>query len=264
MALYFFHENHRQRIGRIGKIALFLDFDGTLVPIRKEPGLCYLTDSIKRELNALLCFPSIRITILTGRSLSDIKRRVGIKNIYYGGNHGVDIWGPDIRFTHPDAERARQILKRIKRELDAKFRGIDGVFIEDKKYSLTIHYRAAGREKVSSILSLFYRTAGKLIKEYGLDIIKGKSVLEIFPTSSWNKGRAALWLLSKLSGGFFPIYIGDDITDESAFSALRNRGITVCVGRSKQTFADYYIKSQREMVKFLQFIRKYHQPDDPL
>ncbi len=262
--MYFFHQNCPPRIDRIRKIALFLDFDGTLVPIKKEPDLCYLTDDVKRELKALLCFPSIRIIILTGRSLSDIKRRVGIKNIYYGGNHGVDICGPDIRFIHPDAERARGILRRIKRQLNTKFRDIDGVFIEDKKYSLTLHYRAAGREKVSSILSLFYKTTGELIKEYGLDIIKGKSVLEIFPSTSWNKGRAALWLLSKLNGEFFPIYIGDDITDEGAFSALRDRGITVCVGRSKQTFADYYIKSQREIVKFLQIIRKYHQPDDPL
>lgn len=251
MASYFFQSDWISKIQGIPKLILFLDFDGTLVPIKRNPDECYLPEEIKKELENLVLSSRLCIAIFSGRSLSDIKKRVGIRGIYYGGNHGIEILGPGIEFLHPDARRAKPILKYIKRRLYGRLRGIDGVLIEDKRYSLTIHYRNVLNENMPLLVRLFNITVCDIAKKHGLDILRGKRVFEILPSLSWNKGKAALWLLSRLNKGIFPVYIGDDETDEKAFRVLKEKGITVCVGRKEKTFAHYYIKNQKEILKFL-------------
>ena len=86
---------------------------------------------------------------------------------------------------------------------------------------------------------------GPLLEKYGLQLTRGKMLMEVRPALHWNKGKAVLWIWRRLAPKYVPFYIGDDVTDEDAFSALRPYGITVRIGRKTASHAQYYIPSLR-------------------
>lgn len=233
------------------KIALFLDYDGTLVPIRRNPSKCLLPVRLKKLLQRLSvsrdCYP----VILSGRALADVKRKVGVRGIIYGGNHGFDIMGPGIRYTHPAALKARPFVVEAKRLLKKENENIKGAYVEDKKFSISLHYRSVREKNVPSVLKHFGEVSIPFIRKKKLALIRGKKVLELVPYASWDKGRAALWLLERLGSDFFPVYVGDDLTDETAFKALRNKGLTLRVGKSKKTFARHHIETHSDVKRLL-------------
>ncbi|MEW6118428.1 MAG: trehalose-phosphatase [Nitrospirota bacterium] len=91
--------------------------------------------------------------------------------------------------------------------------------------------------------------------------MKGKKVLELLPDIMWDKGSAVLWILRRLEDVHLPVYVGDDVTDENAFRAIGNKGITIRVGTSKKTCAQYYLKTSREVQRLLQMVRKLVEDD---
>ena len=238
------------------KIALFLDYDGTLVPIRKDPDACILPCRKKKLLQKLSASDKCYIVIISGRSLSNIKKMAGVRGISYGGNHGFDMAGPGFRFTHKAALNARPVLLEVKQLLNKKIRLIKGVFVEDKKFSLSLHYRSVSEKALPAILRCFDEVTAPFVNKKKLKVIKGKMVLELVPNAEWNKGLAALWMLERLDGDFFPIYIGDDTTDETAFKALRDKGITIKAGISKKTYAHYHIEKLCDVERLLDNILK--------
>jgi trehalose-phosphatase len=254
-------------------LALFLDFDGTLVPIQKDPAQCFLSEEIKRQLRLLANSKHCYLSILSGRSLSDIRKRVGIRKIYYGGNHGLDISGPGIRYTHPKALVAISIMKDVKQQLQKKIKDIEGAWLEDKKFTLSLHFRSVKKNNITLVKKVFYKTVKKgtgfllatcgndrgrvFLENKSLTVIKGKKVLELIPGALWDKGRAILWLLQRFKDRCLPIYIGDDQTDETAFKTLKESGITIRVGKSKKTSAKYYLKGSWEISQLLQQMQEF-------
>jgi trehalose-phosphatase len=250
--LYFFEkDNEILKSKPDRKIALFLDFDGTLVPIQKDPMQCFLSEKTKRQLSLLAGSNSCYITVLSGRSLSDIKKRIGIPKIYYGGNHGLDISGPDLRYTHPKALTSKLAIEQVTRRLKKEITNIEGAWLENKKYSVSLHFRSVKKENIPLVKKIFHTVINEFIEEKRLNIIKGKKVIELTPNVSWNKGSAVLWILKQLKDKCMPIYIGDDQTDETAFIVLRKKGITIRIGKSKKSFADYYLKGYWEISRLL-------------
>lgn len=251
MPTYFFDGNNTNKIKADSKIALFLDFDGTLGPIKKDPDRCLLSVKTKKQLRLLAsakqCYPSI----LSGRSLPDIMGRVGIRKIYYGGNHGLDISGPGIRYTHPESISARPILNDVRKQLQKEIRDIDGAWLEDKKYTLSLHFRTVRKKDIPLIEKIFYKTVGELLEKKLLAVLKGKKVLELMPNALWDKGKAALYILQGLKEDCLPIYIGDDQTDENAFEVLYKKGITIRIGKLKKTSANYYLNGSWEVSRLL-------------
>ena len=252
---YFFEKDYYSRLqNKIKthlKIALFLDFDGTLVPIQKDPAQCFLPEKIRDQLKSLTRSDHCYLSVLSGRSLSDIKKRVGIRRIYYGGNHGLDISGPNIKYTHPKVILAKPIMDIAKRNLRKEIDDIDGAWLEDKKYTLSLHFRSVKKEDIFFAKRIFYKTVAELLDKKPLAVVKGKKVLELVPNVSWDKGSAALWILKELKVKCLTIYIGDDQTDENAFKALHKKGINIRVGKSKKTLADYYLKGYWEISRLL-------------
>lgn len=236
------------------RIALFLDFDGTLVPIQEDPAKCVLPSYIKRQLEELVVSGRCSIFILSGRSLSDIEKKVGVRGIYYGGNHGLVIAGPNIGYIHSGVISAKPIIDRIRRRLEMEIGDIEGAWIERKKFTFTLHYRTVKKEDLKSVKKIFYKAVSDFSGKLPLIVIKGKKVLELYPDLSWNKGTAALWLLDQLGNKCLPIYVGDDITDESVFKTLYEKGVTVKVGWSKKSAAKYYLKGQGEVAPLLQYV----------
>jgi trehalose-phosphatase len=232
-------------------IALFLDFDGTLTPLRKDPSQCFVSHGLKERLRILAGCSEICMAILSGRALADVRKRVGIARIIYGGSHGLDIAMAGFRFTDSAAKKAMSLIARAKRMLEVALIPYEGVRLEDKKYTLSLHFRCARNEDISPVKRVFSLTVAEFVRNGQLRVIKGKKVLELAPAASWDKGRAALMILDLVGENLLPIMIGDDVTDESAFNALAGMGVTIRVGRSAKTAAQYYLKNQGEVEKFL-------------
>ncbi len=244
-------------------IYLFLDYDGTLVPIVETPDKAIMPKGTKDLLRQLSKMPNRKIAIISGRTLKDISKRVGLKNIDYVGNHGFEIKGPKINFKSPLPLRYRRTLEEIKDKLEENLSSFRGVFIEDKGFSLSVHYRLADKENIPTIEAEFYSVIFLYEFRNDIHVKPGKMVLEIRPPISWDKGKVVLWLLERRlfvmrnkKMKVLPIYIGDDTTDEDAFECLQNKGMTIFIGKPKKTKAQLYLKDSGEITRFLEAILK--------
>ncbi len=239
------------------KYILFLDYDGTLTPIVKKPRLAVLPKARRDTLKAIARAPHILMAVISGRMLSDLKKKVSLRGIYYAGNHGFEIEGPKIKITHPKALKAKPLLRQIKAKLQKTFKDMKGIIIEDKILTLSLHYRLVSPGDFRKIKNIFPKIIKPYLKTKKIRITYGKKVFEIRPNVPWDKGRAVLWFIQKLAHGkkVLPIYIGDDRTDEDAFRALKKKGITIRVGKSKKTHAQYYVKNVDAVYKFLESLR---------
>jgi len=240
-------------------IALFLDYDGTISPIVDKPERAFISKETKQLLWKLLKSPRCKLAIISGRALKDIKKKVNIPGIVYVGNHGLEINGPKIRFESPISLRYKAILKQIKSDLIKKLSSIKGVILEDKGLSLSIHYRLVDKKYITKVKAIVQEATILYAIRNKIKIKPGKKVLEIRPPLEWDKGKTVLWLLGgqKFALGdkpIMPIYIGDDISDEDAFMALRKKGLTICVGIPKSSKAKYYLKDTKEVLEFLKSI----------
>jgi len=240
-------------------ILLFLDYDGTLTPIAETPEKAVISREAKDLLNKLSKKSHCSVAIISGRSLSDIKTIVGIEDIIYAGNHGLEIEGPKIKFESQVSLRLKSIIRHIYEDAVNKFSKIKGVLIEDKGLTVGVHYRLVDEKDIQGFLSIFNEITDPYIVRDKIKINSGKKVYEIKPPVKWDKGKVVLWLLARqqfISGekNVFPIYIGDDITDEDAFRALKRKGLTVFVGEPGNSKADYYLKNTEEVIKFLRLI----------
>ena len=255
--------------GEIGKalrgkfLYLFLDYDGTLAPIARTPGKAIMPDNVRDLLRRLSEMPNRKIAVVSGRSLKDVSKRVGLKNIVYVGNHGFEIKGPKIKFKSPAPVQYRSMLKEIKGKLKKGLSKFRRVLIEDKGFSLSVHYRLADKKDIPAIKAEFHSIVFLYELKNKVQIKPGKMVLEIRPPVRWNKGKVVLWLLGRRLFAMrnkktkvLPVYIGDDITDEDAFESLKDKGMTIFVGRPKKTGAQFYLKSPGEVAIFLNEILK--------
>jgi trehalose-phosphatase len=235
------------------KYLLFLDYDGTLTPIVSKPSLAVLSKARRAFLKKLSCSPDLLISIVSGRLLADVKKKVGIPNIFYAGNHGFEISGPKTNIIHPKARSAKPVMKKIKNELATRLKGIKGVIVEDKVLTLSLHYRLVRTPDLKKVAKIFFRTVEPYLHAKEIRITSGKKVFEVRPNVAWDKGKAVLWLMKKLGKGqrFTPVYIGDDRTDEDAFRVLKQRGLSVRVGRTKDTCAQRQVKDVDAVYRFL-------------
>lgn len=226
-------------------IFLFLDYDGTLSPIVETPDKALISDEIRSLIIKLK--ELVSIAVISGRMLKDVKDRVGIDDIVYAGNHGAEIWDGKREIITQGAAENRRLLEDIQSKLKKELSPIDGVLLEDKGITASLHYRNVNANQVGKIFSIL----DKIAKEYknNFRFTTGKKVFEIRPVTIWNKGDAVSWIMTNLGNGKMPIYIGDDTTDEDAFMAIKGKGISICIGRNSK--ADYYLKEQQEVEIFL-------------
>jgi trehalose-phosphatase len=237
-------------------IMLFLDYDGTLTPIVSTPDKAFISQEVKDLLNKLSKSPTCKLAIISGRSLNDIKGLVGLKDIIYAGNHGLEVEGPKIKFESHVSPRLKSVIRHIYEDVVSKLSKIKGVLIEDKGLTISVHYRLVDEKNIQEFLRIFNEITDPYIVRDKIKINSGKKVYEIKPPVMWDKGKVVLWLLARqqfLSGEnkIFPVYIGDDITDNDAFKVLKNKGLTIFVGESNVSDASYYLKDTEEVTECL-------------
>ncbi len=238
---------------------LFMDYDGTLAPIAETPAKAKILPENKKILEELSNLPGVRLAIISGRELEDIKSRIGLKNIIYSANHGLEIDGPKIKFKSPVKPDFRKIIKSIHDSLKNKLAEIEGALIEDKGLSLSLHYRLVKEAEVPKVKALFHELVIIPLLKNKIKITRGKKALEIRPQVEWDKGKVVLWLLARQQFAqgdkeVLPVYIGDDVTDEDAFKVLRNKGITIAIGKTSGSYAQFYLNDAAEVGEFLRRI----------
>jgi alpha,alpha-trehalase len=230
-------------------LAIFLDYDGTLAPIVSRPVEAVLLNSTQEILRTLAA--KMPVAILSGRELEDVRKRVGIDGIIYAGSHGFDIAGPR-GLRRQEAREFLPALDLAEKELREKLDGTAGALIERKCFSIAVHYRNVAE---SDFLKLERGVSEIAARHRELRRVDGKKVFELLPDIDWEKGKAMLWLLEKLSlerPNAHPIYIGDDRTDEDAFRALEQRGIGILVSEEpRPTAASYSLGNTAEVERFL-------------
>ncbi|XP_062091419.1 trehalose-phosphate phosphatase A-like [Humulus lupulus] len=254
-------------------IVVFLDYDGTLSQIVKEPDQAFMSEAMRSAVREVsLYFPT---AIVSGRRRDKVFEFVQLENVYYAGSHGMDISTPsgskkysDHKFqTRTTDEKGNEVvhfrpaqeflpkIQEILKALKDKTKGIKGAIVEDNKFCISVHFRQVVDEEDVYILK---EMVENLIEAYpNFRIASGKKVMEIRPRIDWDKGRALQYLLGTLdlgtSNNVLPMYLGDDKTDEDAFRVVRRgQGFPIVVSSTpKQTKAAYSLREPSEVMAFL-------------
>jgi alpha,alpha-trehalase len=248
-------ESYGQLVGVFGTRdpMMFLEFDGTLSEIVSDPQAATLVDGAGKALEHL----AVRcpVAILSGRDLVDVRDRVGVAGIWYAGSHGFELVGPDGSHHENDAATAAvPVLERAAAELRDEFKHIPGARVEHKRFAVAVHYRNVPRERVAEVIATTHRHG----QRHDLRITNGRMVVELRPNVDWDKGTALAWISDRIkhSGRVVPIYIGDDLTDEDAFDAIRFNGIAIVVRHDedgdRRSAAQFSLESPRQVSELVQ------------
>ncbi|MDW7710378.1 MAG: trehalose-phosphatase [Deferrisomatales bacterium] len=239
-------------VGEADEIAAFLDYDGTLTPIVEDPAAAVLDDRTREVVRRLagLC----TVAVVSGRDLPDVRRLVGLDDLIYAGSHGFDLHGPgDRRLENSVGDPFLPALDEAEGRVRDELEGVAGVRVERKKYAIAVHFRGADPGREPEVEEAVDRVLGEQPK---LRKGTGKKIFELRPDVDWDKGRAVGWLLERLGldrPGVVPLYLGDDVTDEDAFRALRGRGVGIVVRDGpRSTWARYGLEDPGEVRRFLE------------
>jgi trehalose-phosphatase len=225
------------RMSAAERISLFLDFDGTLVPIEADPRSPKPDQATVDTLKKLAARKFLVTTIISGRAVEDLYSRIRVEGIIYAGNHGLEIFGRSLHFVEATAWNHRGELERLTEELSALLGPIEGALVENKGLTASVHYRQAQPESVPRIQEVVRMTVARYDPMFLAT--QGRKVVEIVPATNWNKGSAVEWINSQLGGQrVLSIYAGDDSTDERAFRTLPD-AVTIKIGQLPETDARY-------------------------
>ena len=247
-------DSYGQLIGVVGGRQPFvcLDFDGTLSEIVSDPDAARLVDGAAKALENLAAH--CPVAILSGRDLADVRDRIGIPGIWYAGSHGFELIGPDGSHHHNDAaDAAVPILESAAAELNDALKHVSGAYVEHKRYAVAVHFRNVSPDRVAEVVATTHRHG----QRHGLRVTGGRKVVELRPDIDWDKGSALAWIRDLIheTGRVLPIYVGDDLTDEDAFDAIRFNGIGVVVRHDEDgdrpTSAQFTLNNPDEVQEFL-------------
>jgi trehalose 6-phosphate phosphatase len=235
------------------ELFVFFEFDGTLVEIAPKPDDVILSEERKLSLGELLSAPGCSVAIVSGRPVDELRKLVGLDGLFYVGCHGLEWTAPDgtwyMSWPHKVVLDALQSLRE---QLHESLRNFAGVLLEDKGIALALHYRNAKRETASMARREFAR-AVHWYQQHGvkLEIVAGKKVIEA-KSAGAQKGDAIVQILARRTPSAVPIYIGDDLSDESAFHVIAEKGLAISVTRTpRATPATYYLKDPREVYTYV-------------
>jgi trehalose 6-phosphate phosphatase len=199
---------------------LAFDFDGTLAPIVARPGDARVSVALARRLEKLS--RRLPVAVITGRSVEDVTRRLRFEPRYVVGNHGAE--DP----AAPPQAPLQQALEPLRARLRAEAVALEaaGVDVEDKRFSIALHYRCArDPQRAQDLITALLRRQGERTRVFG-----GKRVLNVVAEEAPDKADAVLQLVQRTGAGTV-VYLGDDVNDEVVFERARPGWLTVRVGR---------------------------------
>lgn len=236
----------------------FVDFDGTLADIVGRPDSAKLVPGAAEALRALS--RQCPVAVISGRDLADLRDKVDVDGLWFAGSHGFELVAPDgTLHQNTDAAASIGVLVRAATHLAEELKDIPGTIVERKRYAVAVHYRNTDPQAVDQVIAAVRR----LGRATGLRVTTGRKLVELRPNVAWDKGRALHWILEHLaaqddsaSTTALPIFIGDDISDEDAFDAIRFDGMGIAVrhleGGDRPSSASFSLENPSAVTEFLQ------------
>jgi trehalose 6-phosphate phosphatase len=216
---------HVRRLLAQHPCGLLTDIDGTISPIAATPDAAQVSPIARKQLHILSQHIDL-VGAISGRAAADAAKMVGLPDLLYIGNHGMEVWQHGIAAPIPEAEQYTETIKTLLQKAEAQI-VIPGVLFENKGVTASVHYRLAPDPQLTG--AQIGTVLQKLTTEYGLRLTEGRLVWELRPPLDINKGTAIRRLVEQhqLRG---IIFLGDDRTDADAFTVLRDiRAETGCV-----------------------------------
>jgi trehalose 6-phosphate phosphatase len=246
---YLFSETARAAMERfIDRTTLFaFDLDGTLAPIGPDPDVIGIPATIQKEIITLGRIAGV--AVITGRSRSDALQRFSVLPRYLIGNHGAEgLPGWESR-TQEFIQTVQEWQDQLASWLSSKDQ--NGIFIENKGSTLSVHYRHAADPKAARVMIL--HATNRLVPQPRL--ISGIYIENLVPKGAPDKGIALTYLMNQAGypKGFF---VGDDETDEDVFRLDHENIFTVRVGRKTGSLARFYLRNQQEIARLLREISR--------
>ncbi len=250
----------QRQIESAKRLLVCVDYDGTLTSLRDHPSQVRLPQATRAVLERLARCRNIRVALVSGRRLRDLTASARIAGVCYVGNHGLELAGPGIRYTHPRARTTRPLLRQITQHLEAALQPVEGAWVEHKGLTLSVHYRNIPYGEEPLVRHGFDTVVQPYVRRRQVRVTTGKEVLEVRPPVQWTKGTAVRWLLARWRASapgprILPIYLGDDASDEDAFAAIGARGVTIVVGAAAHASqAQYRLHAPDEVQAFLEWV----------
>ncbi|MDN2567556.1 trehalose-phosphatase [Aquibium sp. A9E412] len=208
-----------------GRVALFLDFDGTLAEITERPDAVRVDAETRAMLARLERATGGALAIVTGRAIGDIDGFLAPLRLAVAGVHGLE------RRTADGARLGAAIdeaaAARVRASLEAAAAEMPGTLVEAKPGSLALHYRQAPERAEAAIAAAHAAVEGL----EGVHVLNGKMVVEVKLGSATKADAVAQFMDEPPFAGRLPVVCGDDVTDEDAFrEAAARGGVTVKIG----------------------------------
>lgn len=197
----------KRRVHSARKLGIFLDYDGTLTPIVRDPTKSFISEKMRSLVAKLSIQEGTDVVIVSGRSISKLQQFLKLDTLYLSGSHGAEVLFPGIpnnTFGIPMMEVDNLgTLKLAQQEVQGVLLSYPGCHIEDNKFVFSVHFRNARFQ----LLPTLQRTVKELeLKEeliaiatrLNLRVERGKKVFEIKPEGSWDKGAAVLYLIRQV------------------------------------------------------------------
>ncbi len=241
------------RIGSSDALLLASDYDGTLTPIAEHPDDVVVPDRAREVLRRLAGHPDAHLAVLSGRRLDDLEREFDGGPLFLAGSGGLESRDEHGRRQVHLPPGAR-LPEELRASLEAWCGRFPGAWVEDKRFSYALHYRAVA----GALQPAFGAGVRRRVRPFAsaAQLVHGKRVFEVMPAVSWEKSAALqLWLEGRDAGGLL-FYFGDDTIDEPVHRLVRERGgIAVAVGRTASA-AEFGLPSSTEVVWFLEWLER--------
>jgi trehalose 6-phosphate synthase/phosphatase len=243
-------------------LAIMLDIDGTLAPIAATPENAFVPLETSEIVRRLARLPDVHLALVSGRAVDDARKLLDVEGAWIIGNHGLETRTPGGELTAvPGALAFEARVADAHRALESLSRETPGALVENKRWTLTLHYRLSDERMVPALVA----AAREIAHQHGLDARLGKKVVELRPPIAVNKGTASLALAGRVGalGSGSLLYAGDDQTDEDAFLALRKAmrdAVTIRVMGTAEdqgaavTEAEYSLVSTDELRRVLEWL----------
>lgn len=231
------------------RVLLGLDYDGTLVEIRSRPEEARLSPRRRKTLKALLARDGIVPVFISGRKIAELLRLLRLPPCWAVGDHGAVIREPDGTEHVPASSRGLRELGEMRKALDEICALDEGLWIEEKRASVAMHYRGASPRAARAAVERAKRIyLGKFRRN--LDMLPMKKVVE-FCLRGVSKGRALAQVHRMLGGKMPVVYFGDDATDVSAIEYAEKHGRGVYIGTRNITAATWKMRDPEAVHRLL-------------
>ncbi len=232
------------------KAFLFFDYDGTLAEFAPNPDIVLPDENLIELLQKLRGHPRVELAIVSGRRLGHIRELVPLEGVWLAGSYGVELidpYGKEIDLLNFDELHPR--LEKVKQDWESLVQDRNGFYLEDKGWSIAIHGNGSDQKAVDYVI----KQANKINVPEGFVLREDGNFIELCPPEA-DKGRAVKFILNqKKKDKYVPIFLGDNVCDESGFEAVNEMGGTgILIAQTPRVSkADYLLADPKSVREWL-------------